>query len=115
MANYGLYSLVDSSGGQDWFTKLDGFDDVVFAETTMTNSGTEVILTIVQSNHDVYSALLGKGKFITMHDEQGNTVIRVLGGRDQLQFTKVNMAAPAIANATNYLDSVDEFFAQEGW
>lgn len=115
MANYGLYSLVDSSGGQDWFTKLDGFDDVVFAETTMTNSGSEVILTIVQSNHDVYSALLGKGKFITMHDEQGNTVIRVLGGRDQLQFTKVNMAAPAIANATNYLDSVDEFFAQEGW
>ena len=115
MANYGLYSTVDASGAQSWFSKLDGFDGVVYAETTLTNSGSEVVLTIVQSNHDVYTASLGKGKFITLHDELGNTVIRVLGGREQLQFTKVNMAAPAIVSAQHYLDSVDEVFNQEGW
>lgn len=115
MAHYGLYSTLDSSGNQSWFSKLDGFNDVVFAETAMTNSGTEVVLTIVQSNHDVYSAVVGKGKFITMQDELGNTVVRILGGRDQLQFTKVNLAAPAITTAKHYLESVDEVFNQEGW
>lgn len=115
LANNGLYATTSADGSQEWFAKLNGFDNVVFAEVTLNSAGTEAVLTIVESNHDVFVARLGKGKFLTMHDDLGNTIIRILGGRAQLQFTKIDLSAPPVLSANRFLDAVDQFFEQQGW
>lgn len=114
LASHGMYATLAADGSQSWFFGLDGFRDIVFAEATMSASGREVLLTIVESDHEVYTAVVGRGKFIALPDNAGNTIIRILGGRDQLQFNKVDMAAPTIT-ARRYLDAIDQFFDQEGF
>ena len=118
-ANYGMYATLNPDGSQSSFFSLEGFKDIVFAEATMSDSGREVILTIVEADHSVHTAVLGRGKFIALHDSAGNTIIRILGGRDQLQFQEVDMSAPTISSLStqpkNYLDAVDQFFDQEGF
>ncbi|MCC6509342.1 MAG: tandem-95 repeat protein [Pirellulaceae bacterium] len=115
MASNGLYATLSSDGAQRWFSKLDGFNGVQYAEVTMNSSGTEGVLTIVDSAHNVFAATLAKGKFLSMHDGSGNTIVRVLGGLGQLQFTPVDLAAPPVRSTNRFLDSIDHVFAQEGW
>lgn len=114
-ANNGLYATLGSDGSQKWFAKLNGYDDIVYAEVAMNSAGTECTLTVVDSAHNVKTTTLGKGKFLTMYDNAGNTVVRVLGGMSQLTFTTISLAAPPVRSANKFLDAIDHIFAQQGW
>ena len=114
-ANNGVYAVLGSDGSQQWFSRLNGYDDIVFAEIAMNSTGTECTLTIVDSAHNVRTTTLGKGRFLTMYDNAGNTIIRVLGGLSQLSFTNVNLATPPVRSTSHFLDAIDEIFAQQGW
>lgn len=118
-ASKGMYATLGANGAQNAFFNLDGFDDIMFAEATMSADGRQVVLTVVDGDHSVHSAVLGRGKFIALQDNAGNTIIRILGGRDQLPFQEVNMEAPTISAMStqpkHYLEAVDQFFDQEGF
>ncbi len=109
-ANEGLYSTVGSDNSQQSIALLDGYEDILFAETVLNAAGTEVYLTVVTDNLEVKTAKIGKGRFFTSHDSAGNIVIRILGGMNDFAFTSVGSVP-----ATRYLDAVDSVFAQEGW
>ena len=115
LAYNGFYAVIGSDNTAKWISKLDGFAGVLFAEVTLNASGSEAYLTIVDANHNIFTATLGKGKFLTLHDESGNTVVRVLANREQLQWRQVNLASPRGAIPNKYLASIDAIFAQEKW
>jgi len=114
-ASKGIYAVVGADGSQKWFSLLNGYEDVVFAEIALNTAGTQAVVTIVDRNHAVFSAVLGQGRFLTLHDNSGNTIIRILGGREVQTFTLISLAAPPLLDANRYLDAIDAFFAQSGW
>ncbi len=114
-ANNGIYATLSSDGTQQWFSKLNGYDGIVYAEVAMNSSATECTVTVVDSAHNVKTATLGRGKFLTMFDNSGNTIVRVLGGLGQLNFSAVDLSAPPVRSTNKYLDAIDHIFAQEGW
>lgn len=113
--NNGLYATLGSDGSQKWFSRLNGYDDFVYAEVAMNAAGTEAYLTVVDGAHNVKTATLGKGKFITMFDNAGNTIVRILGSYSQLNFSNVSLSAPPVRSASKFLDAIDQIFAQQGW
>lgn len=115
LAYNGMYFQIHRDNSAVWFSKMDGFANIAYAEAVIGASGTSLFLTVVDQNHDVWTAQLGKGKFLTTTDSAGNVLVRVLGGYSSFNFTKVTLAAPPIVAASRYLDSVDEIFGQEGW
>lgn len=114
LAYNGAYFGIGSDNSLLWSAKLDGFDDAVFAEAVFDSTGTEILMTYVDSEQRVFTASLGRGEFIKIHDASGNSLIRVLGEASDFDWQQVNLATPPF-NASKYLDSVDEVFAQEGW
>lgn len=115
LAYNGFYSVLGPDNSLKWSAKLDGFDGVLFSEVVLNAANTEAYLTIVDASHNVYTATLGRGKFLTHHDLAGNTVIRILGGQNQLTWRQVDLAAPRSITAGKYLAAVDAIFAQERW
>ncbi len=105
--NVGLYATVANDGSQQWFAPMDGFAGIQYARVELNAGGTTATLTIVDSAHNVRVANLSKGMFLARNDASGNTIVRVLGGLSNLQFTQVTTG--------RYVDALDAIFAQQGW
>lgn len=112
LAVNGAYFAVGADNSLLWSAKLAGFDDALFAEAVV--SGSEVLLTMVDSNHNVFSASLREGEFVRMQDASGSSIIRILGDAARFSWQQVDLSTPPFS-AAKYLDSIDAIFAQEGW
>lgn len=114
LAYNGAYFAVGADNSLLWSAKLDGFDSAVFTEAVMTNGGSGVLLTYVDEAGNIFTASLGRGDFVKTTNQDGNSIIRVLGSSDDFDWQQVSRATPPFS-AQNYLTSIDEIFAQEGW
>ncbi len=112
LAYNGIYFGLDAANNVLWSTKLDGFDEAVFAEAVM--DGGDLLLSYVDAAHVVRTAVLGRGDFIRTFDSNGNSLIRVLGDIERFNFEQVDMSTPPF-DASQYLAAIDDIFEQEDW
>lgn len=98
-----------------WSALLDGFSDVEFAEAVLSDDGKQLILTNVDSAKVIRSTVLDSTQFVKINDAAGNNLVRVIGSSDDFDWQIVSLATPPVVSASNYLESVDEIFGQEGW
>ncbi len=112
IAYRGAMFALGSDNSLLWGMKLDGYSSAKFTEAVF--DGDRLLLTIVDSNHEVHTAQLNRGEYAFIRDAAGNTLVRVLGVMTDFEWTRINRNAPAFS-APKYLDSVDTVFDQEGW
>jgi hypothetical protein len=115
----GFYAALDAAGKPIWSVKMGGFDEgsfgnTVFGEVVLTDDGSQAIVTRVNANQVVETAMVPRGRVVKMKDAAGNTLVRVLASSSDLTWTPVSIAGPA-AKSRFHLDSVEAVFAQEGW
>jgi hypothetical protein len=111
----GATFAVGGDSTQQWTAIMDGFDGAVYAEAVVSASGKELLLTIVDSAHNIKTAVVGEDDWIQVNGANGTTLLRVLGGNNDFDWTPVSLSAAPALSATNYLEAVDAIFAQEGW
>lgn len=114
-ATSGFYATLGADGAQKWFSKLDGFDGIAYAEVAMSSDGRQCFLTVVDSAHNVMTATLSRNNFIAIRDSQGNSIVRVIGDMSMFNFESVNRAAPPVRSSSSFFDAIDHIFAQQGW
>jgi large repetitive protein len=111
----GMYAALSADGITDWTSRKDGFDSGVFHELVLSDDGTRAYLTEVKQDGRLYTATLNERRqFIRMKLDDGRQLVRVLASGDELNWVAVNPATPPIT-ARGYLETVDDFFEQEGW
>ncbi|GAB5403867.1 MAG: hypothetical protein Aurels2KO_20980 [Aureliella sp.] len=108
-----LFAIGENNDAR-WGALLDGFDGVQFAEAVLSDDGSQLVLSVVDANENIHSAVLGDRQFVKLH-AGAETLIRVIGDFDSFDFQEVGQSATPPISASGYLDSVDEIFAQEGW
>lgn len=113
LAFNGAYFALGADNSMLWGANLDGYAGTDFSEAVL--HGEELLLTVVDHNRHVHTAKLKRGEFLTVQDQQGRTLVRVLGARSNFEWQQVDLAAPPIFSAPRYLDSVDAIFEQEDW
>lgn len=113
LAYNGAYFAVGADNSLMWSAKLDGFDAAAFAEAVVTADGS-VLMSYIDDSGNIFTSKLGRGDFVKMTDDAGNTLIRVLGGESDFSFQQVSFQAPPYT-AANYLAAIDAIFDQEGW
>ncbi len=113
LAFNGAYFALGADNSMLWGANLEGYAGTDFSEAVL--DGEELLLTVVDSSRNVYTAKLTRGEFLTVRDQQGRTLVRVLGARSNFDWQQVDLAVPPIFSAARYLDSVDTIFDQEEW
>lgn len=112
LAINGAYFAIASDNSLLWSTKLSGFDGFAFGEAVL--EGNDLLLTVVDMNQNVSTAVLTEGDFVHVSGADGSTLVRVLGDAGRFNWTPVDLSTPPFSTA-GYLDAIDEIFAQEGW
>jgi hypothetical protein len=111
----GMYAAINANGTTDWTSRKDGYDSGVFHELVLSNDGTKAYLSEVKADGKLYTATLNERRqFIRMRLDDGRQLVRVLASASELNWVEVNPATPPIT-ARGYLETVDDFFEQEGW
>jgi hypothetical protein len=111
----GMYAGIKADGSTDWTSRKDGFSNGVFHELVLNDSGSQAYLTEVRADGRMYTATLNdRRQFIRMRLADGSSLVRVLASESELSWVQVNPAAPPVT-ARGYLDTVDDYFEQEGW
>jgi hypothetical protein len=113
--NKGFYAVVDAEGKAAWSSKRDAFGGALFSEIVLTDDKSSAVLTRVDSNQNVSSAVVPRNRLIRVNDASGNVLLRVLADVADLNWTPVDMDNPPNFNSRNYLDTVEMVFAQEEW
>ncbi len=113
--NKGFYAAVGADGKASWSIKKDSFGGSLFGEIVLTNDKSQAIVTRVNANHEVFSAVVPRNRLVRVNDDSGNVLLRVLADVSDLTFAKVDLANPPSFNAREYLKSVEAVFAQEDW
>jgi hypothetical protein len=113
LAFNGAYFALGADNSLLWGANLGGYAGTDFSEAVL--DGEELLLTVVDSARNVYTSKLTRGEFLTVRDQQGRTLVRVLGARSNFDWQQVDLAAPPMFSAARYLDSVDAIFDQEEW
>ena len=112
----GMHAAINAQGTTDWVAHYGRPTTASFYEVVLSNDGTKAYLSEVSANGSrVRTAELGRRDFFRMSTDNGGQIIRIL--KDPSEFTNwvdVNRMSPSIT-ARGYLDTVDDFFTQEGW
>ncbi len=103
----GLVSF-DADGNQEFLIAFSGYDDVKFAELAMSNDGDSAILTIIEDDGDVMSALLSSDHFVVSHDERG---VQFFGGMNDFDFREAGALPFDEDDFPTYRDAVDRILA----
>jgi hypothetical protein len=114
----GMYAGINASGVTDWTSRLGQTSAGVFYEVVISQDLNTVYLTEVSANGSkVRTAALDRRQFHRVGTTDGGHVIRIL--KDPSEYTNwvdVNRTSPPpTIMAKGYLDTVDDFFSQEGW
>lgn len=111
----GMFGLIRPGNNFGWTAAMAGYDNVAFAEMVLNNDGSRLVLSIVDHNEEIHTTVLGRGQFVRVTDDSGNTLVRVLGAYNKFTWNKVSITATPPITAAKYLDSVEAIFAQEDW
>ncbi|MBX3422802.1 MAG: tandem-95 repeat protein [Pirellulaceae bacterium] len=109
----GAFFAVGSDNSLLWGMKLDGFEEALFTEAVF--QGDTLLVTRVDANRQVFTARFEKDEYSFTTDGQGNTLVRIIGPSSSFQWAGVNRSSPGVGTPSQYLDAVDDFFAQMGW
>jgi hypothetical protein len=104
----GVVSL-DQDGNQEFFIAYEGYDDVKFAELALSKDGNAAILTIIEQDGDVLSALLSSEYFVVSDCGCG---VQFFGGMDDLDFQEAGVLPFNEDDFPTYRDAVDRILAE---
>lgn len=110
----GALFAIGMDNSERWSALMDGFDGVQFAEAVLSSDGSQLVLSVVDSNEVIHSAVLGSRDFVK-YQVDGDYLIRVIGKMSDFDFQVVQNGATPPVTAAGYLDAIDEVFGQEGW
>ena len=112
----GMYAVVNSNTGYtEWTSRKDGFEGDRFHEVVLSADGSRAYLTAVRGNGQVFTAVLVEKKnFLRIPGGSGYQYVRILASSSDLVWNPVDISKPQFT-APGYLDSIDNYFAQEGW
>ncbi len=119
----GALFAIEGDNTAMWYALPNGLPgpelgEVQIAELVLAGSGADLraYLTVVDSNHVTTTRTLSAAnrEFFVIYDRDGNALVGIQRIMPSSAFQVVNTATPPF-NASRYLDSVDEVFAQEGW
>ncbi|MFZ4080539.1 MAG: tandem-95 repeat protein [Pirellula sp.] len=112
----GMYAVVNSNTGYtEWTSRKDGFEGDRFHEVVLSADGSRAYLTAVRGNGQVFTAVLVEKKnFLRIPGGSGYQYVRILASSSDLVWNPVDISMPQFT-APGYLDSIDNYFAQEGW
>lgn len=112
----GMYAVVNSNTGYtEWTSRKDGFEGDRFHEVVLSADGSRAYLTAVRGNGQVFTAVLFEKKnFLRIPGGSGYQYVRILASSSDLVWNPVDISMPQFT-APGYLDSIDNYFAQEGW
>ena len=111
----GMFGLIRPGNNFGWTAAMAGYENVAFAEMVLNNDGSRLVLSIVDHNEEIHTTVLGRGQFVRVTDDSGNSLVRVLGAYNKFTWNKVSITATPPITAAKYLDSVEAIFAQEDW
>jgi hypothetical protein len=115
LRTHGMFGLIRPGNNFGWAAAMEGFDQAAYAEMVLSSDGTRLVLSVVDRNEQIFTAVLGRGQFVKTNDNAGNVMIRVLGGYSKFTWNRVAVTALPPVTAARYLDSVEAIFAQEDW
>ncbi len=107
--NFGLATMIldTSDGSQQLFELGKGFEDVLFAEIAVGQSGKSAILTVIMADGSVKSAILGENDFLVSSNQ---AVVHVLRSISSLTFL-TSSDELLEAEYGSYRSAVDEILA----
>lgn len=111
----GMFGLIRPGNNVGWTAAMEGYDHIAFAEMVLNSDGSRLVLSVVDHDEQIFTAVLGRGQFVKITDDSGNTLVRVLGAYNKFTWNKVSITATPPITAAKYLDSVEAIFAQEDW
>lgn len=111
----GMFGLIRPGNNAGWTAAMEGYDHIAFAEMVLSSDGSRLVVSIVDHNEEIFTTVLGRGQFVKVNDDSGNTLVRVLGAYSKFTWNKVGINATPPITAAKYLDSVEAIFAQEDW
>jgi hypothetical protein len=81
--NDGGFAALNANGSQSVMTAGSGFEDAAFVEIALSNDRDQALLTILEEDGDLRTALLSSDQFILSSD---GSAVRFFGGMDNLTF-----------------------------
>jgi hypothetical protein len=108
----GAYFAIASDNSLLWGLKLEGFADAIYTEAVF--DGTDLLVTVVDANHNLRTARVSREFFTFVVDSNGNKLVRMIGSMTNFNWVNTSLANPAFT-AQNYLASVDALFDQRDW
>jgi hypothetical protein len=107
----GVDAVINADGSMAFSSVHGGYSNVRFAEVILTNGGRDAVLSIVGEDMSVRTAIIPRGKYFITRDDAGVTYVRIVALESELSFFTSGSAPVATAQSSNYLDSVDSYFA----
>jgi thiamine phosphate synthase YjbQ (UPF0047 family) len=99
-------AALHGNGEQKFFIAGEGFEGVKFAEVSLNDERDAALLTIIEDDGDVLSALLSEDQFVVSHDGMG---VQFFGGMDDFDF--VEASAVAGEGFDDYRKTIDRILA----
>lgn len=115
LRTHGMFGLIGPGNNVGWTAAMEGYDHIAYAEMVLSSDASRLVVSVVDHDEQIYTAVLGKGQFVKVTDDSGNTLVRILGAYSKFTWTKVSINATPPITAAKYLDSVEAIFAQEDW
>lgn len=103
----GLVSL-DAEGNQEFVIAFSGFEDVRFAEFALSNDRDTALLTVIEENGNVMSAILSSDHFVVTADGRA---VQFFGGMNDLSFFDPESVASIQNDFPSYRDAIDQVLA----
>ncbi len=110
----GIDVVINADGSMSFAAVRGGYTNARFVEAILTNGGRDAVLTIVGNDMSVRTAVIPRGKFFVTRDDAGNTYVKIVALESELTFFGSSNPPSTASQSANYLDSVDEYFANLG-
>jgi hypothetical protein len=99
----------DEQGNQEFLIAFSGYEGVKFAEFALSNDHDSALLTIIEDDGDVMSALLSSDHFVVSADGRG---VQFFGGLNDLNFVDADSMIPIQDEFPTYRDAIDRVLAE---
>ncbi len=107
----GIDAVVKADGSLAFAAVRGGYSNARFVEIVLSNGGRDAILSIVGQDMSVRTAVVPRGKFFITRDTAGNTFVKIVALESELTFFSTTSTNARAIQSSNYLDSVDSYFA----
>ena len=98
----------DAEGNQEFVMAYSGYEGIKFAELVLSGDRDSALLTIIEEDGDVMTALLSSDHFVVSRDGRG---VQFFGGMNDLDFVDASEMGAVEGNFPNYRDAIDRVLA----